>query len=135
LMSSVTCAVVPAPARVTRARLARGVRQVLVEWQGEPPASDMGRSGRPPCSVSFLSARGRAGLRGGERCHVRTHICQAQTRSTISSRSTISARSATSSRSVTSARSATSFRSATSDGSHLHQVQASPRCAQGGRTG
>jgi hypothetical protein len=31
-------AVVPAPARVTRARLARGVRQVLVEWQGEPPA-------------------------------------------------------------------------------------------------
>ena len=32
-------AVVPAPARVTRARLARGVRQVLVEWQGEPPAS------------------------------------------------------------------------------------------------
>ena len=32
-------AVVPTPARVTRARLARGVRQVLVEWQGEPPAS------------------------------------------------------------------------------------------------
>jgi hypothetical protein len=32
-------AVVPAPARVTRARLARRVRQVLVEWQGEPPAS------------------------------------------------------------------------------------------------
>ena len=32
-------AVVPAPARVTRARLARGVRQVLVEWQGEPPVS------------------------------------------------------------------------------------------------
>jgi hypothetical protein len=32
-------AVVPAPARVTRARLAQGVRQVLVEWQGEPPAS------------------------------------------------------------------------------------------------
>jgi hypothetical protein len=31
--------VVPAPARVTRAWLARGVRQVLVEWQGEPPAS------------------------------------------------------------------------------------------------
>jgi hypothetical protein len=31
--------VVPAPARVTRARLARGVRQVLVEWQGKPPAS------------------------------------------------------------------------------------------------
>jgi hypothetical protein len=30
--------VVPTPARVTRARLARGVRQVLVEWQGEPPA-------------------------------------------------------------------------------------------------
>jgi hypothetical protein len=32
-------AVVPALARVTRARLARGVRHVLVEWQGEPPAS------------------------------------------------------------------------------------------------
>jgi hypothetical protein len=32
-------AVVPAPARVARARLARGVRHVLVEWQGEPPAS------------------------------------------------------------------------------------------------
>jgi hypothetical protein len=31
--------VVPASARVTRARLARGVCQVLVEWQGEPPAS------------------------------------------------------------------------------------------------
>jgi hypothetical protein len=30
-------AVVPAPARVTRARLAWGVCQVLVEWQGEPP--------------------------------------------------------------------------------------------------
>jgi hypothetical protein len=27
------------PSRVTRARLARGVHQVLVEWQGEPPAS------------------------------------------------------------------------------------------------
>jgi hypothetical protein len=38
-------AVVPTPARVTQARLARGVRQVLVDWQGEPPASDMGRSG------------------------------------------------------------------------------------------
>jgi hypothetical protein len=107
-------AVVPTPARVTRARLARGVRQVLVEWQREPPASDMGRSGRPPCSVSFLSARGRAGLRGGERCHVRTHICQAQARSAISSRS------------------ATSARSATSDGPHLQQAQASPRRAQGG---
>jgi hypothetical protein len=41
----------------------------------------MGRSGRPPCSVSFHSARGRAGLRGGGRCHVRTHICQVQARS------------------------------------------------------
>jgi hypothetical protein len=32
-------AVVPAPARVTHAQLARGVRHVLVEWQGEPTAS------------------------------------------------------------------------------------------------
>jgi hypothetical protein len=32
-------AVVPASAWVTRPQLARGVHQVLVEWQGEPPAS------------------------------------------------------------------------------------------------
>ncbi|WVZ77022.1 hypothetical protein U9M48_024925 [Paspalum notatum var. saurae] len=32
-------AVVPDPARVVRARLARGVRQVLVQWRGEPAAS------------------------------------------------------------------------------------------------
>ena len=32
-------AAVPAPARVTQARLARGMRQVLVEWQGEPTAA------------------------------------------------------------------------------------------------
>ena len=32
-------AVVPAPERVTQARLARGVRQVLVFWRGEPPSS------------------------------------------------------------------------------------------------
>jgi hypothetical protein len=31
--------VVPAPARVTQTRLAWEVRQVLVEWQGEPPVS------------------------------------------------------------------------------------------------
>jgi hypothetical protein len=32
-------AVAPAPARVTRGRLARGVRQVLVQWHNEPAAS------------------------------------------------------------------------------------------------
>jgi len=32
-------AVVPALERVTQARLARGVRQVLVFWRGEPPSS------------------------------------------------------------------------------------------------
>ena len=32
-------AVVPEPARVVRARLARGVRQVLVQWHGEPAES------------------------------------------------------------------------------------------------
>jgi hypothetical protein len=31
--------VVPAPDRVTQARLARGVRQVLVYWRGEPASS------------------------------------------------------------------------------------------------
>jgi hypothetical protein len=31
--------VTPEPARVERARLARGVRQLLVHWQGEPPES------------------------------------------------------------------------------------------------
>jgi hypothetical protein len=50
-------------------------------------------------------------------CHVRTHIYQAQARSAASFQS------------------ATSVRSATSDGLHLQQVQASPRRAQGGRTG
>jgi len=29
----------PVPERATRTRLARGVRQVLVHWQGEPAAS------------------------------------------------------------------------------------------------
>ena len=32
-------AVVPEPLRVERARLARGVRQVLIHWRGEPAAS------------------------------------------------------------------------------------------------
>jgi hypothetical protein len=32
-------AVVPAPSRVTQGRMARGVRQVLVEWAGQPPTS------------------------------------------------------------------------------------------------
>ena len=32
-------AVVPAPSRVTQGRLARGVRQVLVEWEGHDPAA------------------------------------------------------------------------------------------------
>ena len=32
-------AVVPEPLRVERARLARGVRQVLVHWRGEPAES------------------------------------------------------------------------------------------------
>ncbi|XP_066344503.1 uncharacterized protein [Miscanthus floridulus] len=32
-------AVTPEPARVERARLARGVRQLLVHWRGEPPES------------------------------------------------------------------------------------------------
>jgi hypothetical protein len=32
-------AVVPAPSRVTQGRMARGVRQVLVEWEGQPPTS------------------------------------------------------------------------------------------------
>jgi hypothetical protein len=32
-------AVVPAPDRVTQARVARGVRQVLVFWRGEPASS------------------------------------------------------------------------------------------------
>jgi hypothetical protein len=31
--------VVPAPDRVTQARLARGVRQVLVYWRSEPASS------------------------------------------------------------------------------------------------
>jgi hypothetical protein len=31
--------VTPEPARVERARLARGVRQLLVHWRGEPPES------------------------------------------------------------------------------------------------
>jgi hypothetical protein len=32
-------AVMPAPSRVTQGRLARGIRQVLVEWEGQPPTS------------------------------------------------------------------------------------------------
>jgi len=32
-------AVIPEPLRVERARLARGVRQVLVQWRGEPAES------------------------------------------------------------------------------------------------
>ena len=32
-------AVEPEPERVVRARLARGVRQVLIQWKGEPAAS------------------------------------------------------------------------------------------------
>ena len=32
-------AAVPAPARVVKARIAKGVRQLLVEWLGEPPSA------------------------------------------------------------------------------------------------
>jgi hypothetical protein len=32
-------AAVPAPSRVTKGRMARCVRQVLVEWEGEPPSA------------------------------------------------------------------------------------------------
>jgi hypothetical protein len=62
-------------------------------------------------------------------CHMGPHLQQGQIRLATSSRS------ATSVRSATSARLTTSSRSVTSDGPHLQQAQASPRRAQGGRTG
>jgi hypothetical protein len=43
-------AVVPEPARVVRYRLARGVRQVLVEWKGESAASATWEDVEPFCA-------------------------------------------------------------------------------------
>jgi hypothetical protein len=59
-------AVVPTPAKVERARLARGVRQVLVHWNGEPPESatwedfdDFVPGSRRSSSRTSWSSRGR----------------------------------------------------------------------------
>jgi hypothetical protein len=68
-------AVIPEPLRVEQARLARGVRQVLEHWQGEPAESasweDLGefRSKYPDFQLE-----NELGLEGGERCHVGAHI-------------------------------------------------------------
>ena len=68
--------VVPEPARVEQARLARGVRQVLVHWRGEPASSatwedlDDFRSKYPTFQLED-----ELDLEGGERCHVGPYIC------------------------------------------------------------
>jgi hypothetical protein len=69
-------AIVPVPARVEQVRLARGVRQVLVHWQGEPSSSatwedlDDFREKYPAFQLEDeLDLEG-----GGGRCHVGPHV-------------------------------------------------------------
>jgi len=65
--------VVPEPARVEQARLARGVRQVLVHWRGEPATWEDLDDFRNKYPTFQLEDE--LDLEGGERCHVGPYIC------------------------------------------------------------
>jgi hypothetical protein len=68
-------AVVPEPACDVRYRLARGVRQVLVEWKGESAASATWEDVEPFCAkYPAFQLEDELVLEGGERCHDRAHV-------------------------------------------------------------
>ena len=70
-------AVEPEPEHAVRARLARGIRQVLIQWKGEPAASatwedlDSFRDRFPSFQLEDELF-----VEGGERCHVGPPLCE-----------------------------------------------------------
>jgi hypothetical protein len=70
--------VTPEPARAVRFRLAREVRQVLVQWKGESAASATWEDVEPFCAkYPAFQLEDELVLEGGERCHGRAHVLQA----------------------------------------------------------
>jgi hypothetical protein len=61
-----------------RFRLAREVRQVLVQWKGESAASATWEDVKPFCAkYPAFQLEDELVLEGGERCHGRAHVLQA----------------------------------------------------------